>query len=236
MIKAIFFDVGGTLVHPDLPWLMKPLWERMPPQPRHLAAAERAAKCGFRPGSPDGQVFSGGLGAHAGPVNHGHWQTYFEALLDALGCGRDLLATLTERAGDSQYWTLVDPTAASVLEGLRRHFRLAVISNADGNIDEVLRRSGLSQFFETTVDSGILGYEKPDPRIFQAGLERMQMKPRESLYIGDMYAVDYRGARGVGMPAVLIDPNGVYEGVGVARIDTLGALPGWIASQGGSGG
>lgn len=229
MISTIFFDVGGTLVHPDLPRLMEPLWAHVQPEAEHLAAAERKAKCAQVSDGDDSS--HGTLGSHAGPVNKGYWQIYFEALLDAVGSGHDLLPQLTARAGNSEYWSLVDPMAAPVLEDLRQNFRLAVISNADGRIDGVLRRGGLSQFFETLIDSGLMGFEKPDPRIFQAAMDRMETTPRQSVYVGDVYAIDYCGGTKAGMHVVLLDPNGVYSDWGVARIASLGELPQWIANR-----
>jgi HAD superfamily hydrolase (TIGR01509 family) len=234
MITTIFFDVGGTLIHPDMSRLMAPLLARVKPGASHLLAAERAAKCPSQGiGNPlDGaDATSGELGSHAGPVNHGYWQDFFAALLGAMGCGQELLPELTRRAGDSAYWSLVDPAAVSTLEQLRRQYRLAVISNADGHIDRVLQRGGLEGFFEALVDSGCVGFEKPDPRIFQSGLERLQARPEQSLYVGDIYAIDYQGACQAGMQAVLVDPNGVYRDWEVARVASLRELPTWVASR-----
>jgi putative hydrolase of the HAD superfamily len=230
MITTIFFDVGGTLIHPDTARLMRPLMERAHPEARHLAAAERAAKrAQLRDGNGWRPEEATGPGAHAGPVNKGYWQVYFETLLDELNCGHELLARLTARAGNSDYWSQVDLGAAPTLESLRNEFRLAVISNADGRIDGVLDRAGLRRFFEVVVDSGLAGYEKPDPRIFQTALQQMGAQPEQSLYVGDVYAIDYCGARNAGMQAVLVDPSGVYGDWGVARLAALPELPKWLA-------
>jgi putative hydrolase of the HAD superfamily len=232
MITTVFFDVGGTLIHPDLPELIRPLLEKARPEATHFAAAERVAKRaqlrngnGWRPEEPTG------LGAHAGPVNKGYWQVFFETLLDEVRCDRELLATLTARAGNSDYWSQVDPTASATLQRLQSDFRLAVISNADGRIDGVLRRAGLRHFFEAVVDSGLAGYEKPDRRIFGAALQQMGVQPEESLYVGDVYAIDYCGARQAGLQALLLDAGGVYRDWRVERLSALGELPPWLARE-----
>jgi HAD superfamily hydrolase (TIGR01509 family) len=231
-LTTIFFDVGGTLIHPDLTRLMAPLLARAQPTPAQFIVAERAAK---RNQHPDGDgvplTQPGDLGAHAGPVNWGYWQLYFTVLLDELGCGHDLLPELTARAGDSSHWTLVDPDAVPTLAQLQSDYRLAVISNADGHIDRVLQRAGLNGYFTKVIDSGLAGYEKPDPRIFQAALELMGAGPAQSLYVGDIYAIDSRGATQAGMNSLLLDPNGVYDGWDVARISRLSELPQWLRRQ-----
>jgi HAD superfamily hydrolase (TIGR01509 family) len=221
------------LIHPDMSRLAAPLLARVHPEASHLVAAERAAK--LTP-QGDGDALAtaaapGELGSHAGPVNRGYWQNYFAALLDVMDCGQELLPELTSRAGNSDHWCLVDPAAVSTLERLRFRYRLAVISNADGHIDRVLQRGGLDGFFEALIDSGCVGFEKPDPRIFHSGLERMGARPEQSLYVGDIYAIDYQGARQAGMQAVLVDPNGVYRDWAVERITSLSELPRWAAAR-----
>jgi putative hydrolase of the HAD superfamily len=228
-ITTIFFDVGGTLIHPDMAQLAAPLFAQVQPTREQLVTAERAAKWGrHKNGSADAPTRTG---AHAGPVNAGYWKTNFSALLDAIGRFHELLPQLAERAGNSEYWSLADPAAVPVLNELRRHYRLAVISNADGRIEQCLERVGLQQFFEKLIDSGLVGYEKPDPRIFQAALQQMDARPDESLYVGDVYAIDYQGPIAAGMQAVLLDPAGVYRDLNVPRLRSLAELPRWISGQ-----
>jgi len=232
MISTVFFDVGGTLIHPDTSRLLAPLMASVVPSASHLLTAERAAK---RRQSGDGDAVPaidvGQLGPHAGPVNLSYWQLYFDSLLNALGCCRDLLPELTARAGDSSHWTLVDPAAAPTLRRLREAYRLAVISNADGHIDRVLQQAGLDRYFDGVFDSGTVGYEKPDPRIFQTAMKQMDAVSGQSVYVGDVYAIDYLGATRAGMKPVLLDPNGVYGDWDVARITSLSELPAWLSQQ-----
>jgi HAD superfamily hydrolase (TIGR01509 family) len=222
-ITTIFFDVGGTLVHPDMEALLAPLLATVQPSAEQLATADRAAKFCLAQNRQSGDSQS---------HNRGHWRIYFETLLDALALDRpDLLDELTARAFDSSFWKQLAPGTADILAQLQGHYRLAIISNADGRIRQVLQRAAIDHFFEQIVDSGLVGHEKPDPRIFRAGLERMAVTPAESLYIGDIYGIDYRGATGVGMSAVLLDSERVYREWAVPRLDALGELPGWIAAQ-----
>lgn len=219
--KAIFFDVGGTLIFPDLPQLMAPLLRRrIMPTSEQLFLAERAAKH-IHTRSADDM-----------PGNRSHWYVYFSSLLEQIGVGLDLLEELASRATDSSYWTLLAPGAKETLEQLRTNYRLAVISNADGKIREVLERVGLAEYFESIVDSGLVGYEKPDPRIFEAGLAAMQLSPADGLYVGDIYGVDYAGATGAGMRAVVIDFPGVYRESNFPRVRSLDELATHVAQLG----
>jgi putative hydrolase of the HAD superfamily len=73
-------------------------------------------------------------------------------------------------------------------------------------------------------DSGIIGHEKPHPAIFAAALRTMNVEPERALYVGDVYAIDYLGARNAGMEAVLFDVAGAYRERGLPRVESLQQL------------
>jgi FMN phosphatase YigB (HAD superfamily) len=76
-----------------------------------------------------------------------------------------------------------------------------------------------------------VGQEKPHPGVFQVALLAMQAKAAESLYVGDVCSVDYVGARNAGMQAILFDVAGAYRDRGLARVESLAELEGWLKSQ-----
>ena len=100
--------------------------------------------------------------------------------------------------------------------------------NADGKIDEVLRRCGIEDCFASITDSGHVGYEKPHPAIFEAALGETKASAAESLYVGDVYSVDYVGARNAGMQAVLFDVAGAYRDREFPRVESLAELEEWL--------
>jgi FMN phosphatase YigB (HAD superfamily) len=52
----------------------------------------------------------------------------------------------------------------------------------------------------------------------------MKAAPAESLYVGDVYSVDYLGAQGAGMQAILMDVPGAYRNRGLPRVESLEEL------------
>ena len=78
--------------------------------------------------------------------------------------------------------------------------------------------------FEFVIDSGEVGVEKPDPRIFQIALDRMGVTAADALYVGDLYEVDVVGARAAGLDVVLLDPYGVHADRDVRRSRSLEEL------------
>ncbi|GBD28216.1 Phosphoglycolate phosphatase [bacterium HR31] len=117
------------------------------------------------------------------------------------------------------------PEAPAVLEELRRRgFRLAVVSNWEPDLPEVLDRAGLRGYFDAVVASALVGAAKPDPRIFQVALDAVGVRPAEAVHVGDSYEADVRGARAAGLHPVLIDRDRVFQEVDCDRIHDLREL------------
>lgn len=119
----------------------------------------------------------------------------------------------------SALWDVAHPRALEVLETLAaRKVRLGAVSNSDGHVDQLLARHGLAEFFEVLIDSGAVGIEKPDPAIFGLAVEAMNLAPAETLYVGDLFHIDVKGAWNAGLQAVLLDPLDERDDVPVQRI------------------
>ena len=73
----------------------------------------------------------------------------------------------------------------------------------------------------------MVGHEKPHAVIFETALRAMEAKPQESLYVGDVYSVDFVGQHGRNA-AVLFDVCGAYREKGLPRVESLEELVGMI--------
>jgi HAD superfamily hydrolase (TIGR01509 family) len=214
-LKAIFFDVGNTLLFPDRSHILAPLYQRnLMPSLEQWHAVERKTKKEFDE-----------LMQNGGKADHSFWFLFYSHLLRDLGIHDDALRdTLVNSTRVSANWREIRPGTREILLRLGRRYPLAVISNADGKIADVLERCGIADCFLTITDSGLVGHEKPDPAIFEAALRAMHAAPAQSLYVGDMYSVDYLGATGAGMQAILFDVSGAHRESGFPRVESLEEL------------
>jgi putative hydrolase of the HAD superfamily len=214
-IKFIFFDVGNTLLFPNRDRIHAPLTERgLTPDPEHLRDLECRIKNEF-----DSQM------TQDGSTDHSFWWMFYTQLLDEIGLRDDAVRDqLVENIRQSANWDQIRPGTREHLEQIGARYDTAVISNADGKIEDVLSRCRIADCFRTITDSGLVGYEKPHPEIFRQALKTMKAAPEESLYVGDVYSVDYLGATGAGMQAVLMDVPGAYRDKGLARVESLEEL------------
>ena len=213
--KALFFDVGNTLLFPDRKRMLRALHQRQVfPSDELLKEVERQTKPEF-----DSLLESNSA------VDQGFWHIFYSRLLDRLELPDDpARADLVARTRISANWCEIRPGTREALDRLGRHHRLAVISNADGKIAEVLTRCGIADYFETITDSGIVGKEKPHPAIFAAAVGSLGVSPGESIYVGDVYSVDYLGATRFGMESVLFDVAGAYRGRDLLRVESFEEL------------
>ncbi|MBV9622583.1 MAG: HAD family hydrolase [Acidobacteria bacterium] len=214
-IKGLFFDVGNTLLFPNRRRILASLHERQVfPSEELLQAIERRTK----------REFDALVESHTA-VDYGFWQIFYAHLLEELGIAGDgICADLVARTRISANWCDLRPGTREVLLEFGKNYRLGVISNADGRIAEILAQCGIADCFETILDSGVVGAEKPTAAIFEAAVDSLGVTPRESLYVGDVYSVDYLGAAGIGMRSVLFDVVGAYIGSGLPRVESLQEL------------
>jgi HAD superfamily hydrolase (TIGR01509 family) len=216
MLTTIFFDAGNTLVFANMERALAPLYGRgIRPKPEQLHAAERQAKTEL-------DRFNAGSGHY---TDRQYWDTYYSFLLTSLGVEDAALHdTLVAASRTSGNWDVVRPGTRETLLRLGRKYRLGVISNSDGGMEKLLRSCGLGDCFLGFTDSGHVGCEKPDPAIFRSALGQLSARPEESLYVGDVYSVDYVGATRAGMQAILFDVCGVYRDRGLPRVESLQEL------------
>ena len=214
-VKFIFFDVGNTLLFPNRARIHAPLAERgFSPDAERLRDLECRTKNQF-----DQMLTTNGS------ADRSFWWMYYTQLLSEIGLEDDAIRDqLVASIRNSANWDTILPGTADRLREIGERYRIAVVSNADGGIANVLQRCGIARCFRTITDSGLAGYEKPHPEIFRQALKSMNAAPQESLYIGDVYSVDYLGATGAGMKAMLMDVPGAYRDKGVPRVESLAEL------------
>jgi HAD superfamily hydrolase (TIGR01509 family) len=214
-LKAIFFDVGNTLLFPDRHHILAPLHQRkLSSSLDHWHAIARKTKREFD-----------NIMEHDGKADHSFWYLFYSHLLADLEVRDDALRdTLVSATRVSANWCDILPGTRESLLLLGQRYPLAVISNADGKIADVLESCGIADCFRTITDSGLVGYEKPHPAIFETALRDIGVAPEQSLYVGDMYSVDYVGATRAGMQAILFDVPGAYRGSGLPRVESLEEL------------
>lgn len=100
------------------------------------------------------------------------------------------------------------PEVKNILNELSQRYKLAALTDAQSAwaLSE-MRAVGIVEYFRPIIISGDLGYRKPDTRIFQSALDRLELPAENVLFVGnDMYR-DIYGASSVGMITVFFSSN-----------------------------
>ncbi len=127
--------------------------------------------------------------------------------------------------------------ALPALTALRaRGLRLAVVSNWDCSLPQVLGALGLAEHVDAVITSAQTGAAKPAPAIFAAALARLGVAAEDAVHVGDSPGHDVTGARASGLRAILLRRDGGSACApstppDVAVIDSLDALPALLSGE-----
>jgi len=110
-------------------------------------------------------------------------------------------------------WSRVPAGLVEALIALRgTGVKVAVVSNSEGKLQAFFEELDLMRAVDFIVDSGIVGVDKPDPRIFRVALDHFGVPASRALHLGDNFVTDVGGARAAGLRVALIDPFGHLAG------------------------
>ncbi len=214
MIKALIYDIGGTLLYP------KPPIEELCTYAEDVSGLHIPHEA-FGQALPYLRHFFGERDQPAGSIWSSHertrdtWAEYYVHAMQMIGVAapHDQLLrvgyVMTDWYTHPDRWAMYDDVPPVLAEGQRRGLIQGVISDWGTDLVDILHALQISPAMQFVVASGVVGFAKPSPEIFQHALSRAGVEPHEALYVGDTYTLDVLGARAVGMPAALIDRDGV---------------------------
>jgi putative hydrolase of the HAD superfamily len=228
MIRAVLFDMGGTLDGDGLHWLdrfARLYVEAGVSLPREtLQAAFDDAE---RRAAMDETMATADLDAMID--RHVGWQLAHLSIHDA-------------RLRHAISWGFVQPIRelavanARLLAGLSaRGLRLGVVSNGCGNVDVLCDNLGYAPFLSLIVDSRRVGLFKPDPAIYLYAASSLGLHPWSIMMVGDSLDRDIRPAKTIGMktawlegPVERLCPEPALADV---RLRALADLPGALEAR-----
>jgi putative hydrolase of the HAD superfamily len=231
-VRAIFFDAGETLVypHPSFAELFSEVLRREGRIVDPATVQETVSIYSKRfSDASRAEDIPPRLWSISKERSRTFWLEVYANFLSDVGVsdGVDELAErLYEAFSDLSNYRL-HGDAIPTLERLQAGgYALGVISNFEDWLERLLDALDVTRYFPVRVISGIEGVEKPDPKIFRIALERADVEPSASVYVGDHPYFDIEAARRAGMLPVLIDRRGRYPDADGIRITSLEDLPG----------
>jgi HAD superfamily hydrolase (TIGR01549 family) len=232
-VIAVTFDYGQTLAELDTGFLAGRVTERGANVSR--ARLDEASPAAWQ--AYDAAKRRGETGRDA-------WASFMTALLAGAGVSLganarpEVISPLvdflwSEQPRNNLWRRAIAGMSDLCAELAARGVRLGIVSNSEGRLAELLDTMDLHRFFPVVADSGVLGVEKPDARIFEWTAAGLEVTTKELIHVGDAWAADVEGALGVGARAIWVTsapasrtlPEGVVACTTATEIRT--ALAAW---------
>ena len=182
-IRAVIFDLGGVLVRTE----------------DRRSRAELAHRLGLTYDELSRLVFeseSARLATQGNRSTQEHW----ESIRGRLGVSPEDFPAV--RAG---FWggDLLDTSLVAYISSLRPRFKTGLLSNAWDNLRQVINDTWkIADAFDDIIISAEVGISKPDPRIYQLAVQRLDVLPQEAVFVDD-FPHNVQAAQELGMQGVL---------------------------------
>ena len=208
-IKGIIFDYGGTIDRRGVHW-SEVIWEG------YQYAKVDVSKADFR----DSYVMAERALAQVRHILPHH--NFYDLLLIKMRIELTDLASKGLLAAD---FPLEDKSieiakfcynaakncveeARPVLDALKKKYPMVLVSNFYGNVESVLADFDLLKYFNTIVESAVVGVRKPDPKIFQLGVDALKLSAEEVVVVGDSLKKDILPAESLGCKVLWLKGKG----------------------------
>jgi 2-haloalkanoic acid dehalogenase type II len=201
MVKAVIFDLFGTLVNAEN--LFKPISYELSVETNIDFSEIEAIMYKFYD-----NVFDGHHEKEFKPERY-----YYKILFNKLNA----LYGLTENSDyyvDLMYETfgrLKKYEDADIVKKLKKDgYKIGIITNADIYfVKKVLENNNI--YYDDLIISEDSKMYKPDKKIFQNSLNNLDIGKNEAIFVGDNIEADYYGAKDFGMKALLVDRYDKYD-------------------------
>jgi putative hydrolase of the HAD superfamily len=231
MIRAVFFDVGNTLLFP-YPSVSEVCRQVLAEEGHiHDLSAIDALMPLVDEYYEDRYRTDDTFWTDEGETSQ-VWVGMYSLLCRRLGIADEperIARRVYDEFGKPDRWSAYADVEPAFHRLAARGLRLGIISNWDRRLTGLLDGLGLGDVLETVVSSAEVGLHKPDPRIFELACARLGIEPGEAAHVGDHHYADIIGATAVGMTPVLIDRHGgaeVQPGLFLTTLDDIESVLG----------
>ena len=223
MVRAIFFDAVGTLIHPE-PAAARIYADAAQRFGSQYTVADIAARFASVFEKEEEADRAAGLRTSEQRELR-RWQHIVRQVLDDVADADACFQELYRHFSLPGAWRIEENAGRLLSQLAKRGYLLGMASNYDQRLRSVV--AGMSELgnLQHLVISSEVGWRKPAPEFFAAMCRCVTLPPEQILYVGDDRVNDYEGARAAGLQAILFDPRGRYGSFVGQRLERLSDLP-----------
>ncbi|MGZ7149227.1 HAD family hydrolase [Bacillus sp. BC08] len=129
----------------------------------------------------------------------------------------------------------IDQTTIHFLNHIKRHFKVGIITNGSTQRQKAkIINTNLNNYFDTFIISEEVGLSKPDNRIFELALNKLNAQPQNTLFVGDDLEKDIAGCQNANIKGIWFNPQIIKNTTEIqpyAEIHTLDSLLSYVSPQ-----
>ncbi len=233
-VRAIVFDAAGTLIYPE-PDVIE-LYHNIGRQfgaPLDYNEIRIRFQAGFRTHFIDRTRAAVQTNS---AIERSTWEQVVREVFPDVNDFDGLFKSLWNHFADGRNWRCFDDVAACLQSLKVQPIELAIGSNFDDRLKQVVRQLKPLRDINRVFYSAEIGWMKPASQFYQTIAKRLELAPQEILMIGDTLETDIEGAKRAGWQALWLNrqpsqtsasnPQGWH-----ADMDTLQSLtdlPAWL--------
>jgi len=180
-IRAVFFDLGGVIVRTEFQAPREHLADRVGMTYEELVKAVFESRTSRE--------------ASVGKISEAaHW----DAVVHSLRLPPKERESVRKEFFDGD---IIDHELITFIRSLRPKHKTGLISNAWDGLRPYMERENFADAFDTLIISAEVGVMKPEARIFEIALEKLDVKPREAVFVDD-FVENITGCEAAGMRGI----------------------------------
>ncbi|MES5866381.1 HAD-IA family hydrolase [Bacillus cereus group sp. RP32] len=129
----------------------------------------------------------------------------------------------------------IDPNTIHFLNHIKSHFKIGIITNGSTHRQTAkIINTNLNNYFDTIIISEEVGLSKPDKRIFELALNKLNVQSENTLFVGDDLEKDIAGSQNANIKGIWFNPHRITNKTEIKpyfEIDTFNSLLSYITPQ-----
>lgn len=102
----------------------------------------------------------------------------------------------------------INQETVNIIKTIKMHVKVGIITNGSTQRQKAkIINTELNHYFETIIISEEAGFSKPDKRIFELALKKLNVEPEDALFVGDDLEKDIGGCQNTGIKGIWFNPQ-----------------------------
>ena len=119
----------------------------------------------------------------------------------------------------------IDPNTINIVNTIKMHVKVAIITNGSTQRQKAkILNTNLNSYFDTVIISEEEGFAKPDKRIFEIALNKLNVHPEDALFVGDDIEKDIGGCQTAHIMGIWFNPHMKKNDTEITPYDEIDTL------------